>query len=108
MAEAIKLEMAEGTFDTAAEERKNVIRLKKPYSFEGVKYQEIDLSGLDQLTVKDAVDAQRQLFGEGEIATATICETTTAFARTMSCTWSSPTVSRGRSTPKSTLPVWPI
>ena len=48
MAEAIKLEMAEGTFDTAAEERKNVIHLKKPYSFEGVKYQEIDLSGLDK------------------------------------------------------------
>ncbi len=83
MAEAIKMEMAEGTIDTVAGERKNVIRLKKPYSFEGVKYQEIDLSGLDQLTVKDAVDAQRQLFGEGEIATATICETTTAFARTI-------------------------
>ena len=81
MAEAIKMEMAEGTIDTVAEERKNVIRLKKPYSFEGVKYQEIDLSGLDKLTIQDAVDVQRQIFGEGEVASAMICETTTAFAR---------------------------
>lgn len=62
-------------------ERENVIVLKTPYKFEGKEYPEIDLSGLDNLTVQDAVDAQRQLFGEQEVATATICETTTAFAR---------------------------
>ena len=28
----------------------------------------IDLSGLDKLTVKDAIDAQRQLFNEREVA----------------------------------------
>lgn len=81
MAEAIKMEMAEGTIDTVAEERKNVIRLKKPYSFEGVKYQEIDLSGLDKLTIQDAIDVQRKLFGERETASVVLCETTTAFAR---------------------------
>ena len=33
------------------------------------------------LTVKDAIDAQRQLFNEREVAAAMLCETTTAFAR---------------------------
>lgn len=59
------------------------VKLEKPYVFEGKEYGEIDLTGLNKLTIKDAIDAQRQLFGEQEVAAAVLCETTTAFARTM-------------------------
>ena len=59
----------------------NIIKLGKPYQFEKKEYSEIDLSGLDKLTIKDAVSVQRQLFDEQEVAAAILCETTTAFAR---------------------------
>lgn len=61
--------------------QKIVVALGKPYVFEGKEYPEIDLTNLDKLTIQDAIDAQRQLFGEQEIAAAVLCETTTAFAR---------------------------
>jgi hypothetical protein len=63
------------------EEKENVITLKKPYKFEGKEYTEIDLSGLEKMTVMDAVDVQIELFNQREVATATVCESTTAFAR---------------------------
>lgn len=61
-------------------ERSHVIVLKKPYTWERKEYTEIDLSGLEQLTIKDAIDAQRDLFGQQEVASSLLCETTTAFA----------------------------
>lgn len=82
----IKTEGQTETMETPADqqtERENVVKLAKPYVFEGKEYPEIDLSGLDKLTIKDAIDAQRQLFGEQEVAAAVLCETTTAFARTI-------------------------
>lgn len=57
------------------------VTLGKPYLFEEQEYTTIDMSGLDKLTVQDAVDAQGQLFNEREVASAVVCETTTAFAR---------------------------
>lgn len=66
---------------TAPPAREKVITLKKPYVFEKQEYSEIDLSGLDKLTIQDAIDIQGQLFSAGEEASATLCETTTAFAR---------------------------
>lgn len=63
------------------EDRRNVIELKRPYTFEGKEYTEIDISGLDRLTIQDAINAQRKLFGERETASVVLCETTTAFAR---------------------------
>lgn len=72
----------EVTTETVPQEnRRNVITLKKPYTFEKKEYTEIDLSGLDKLTIQDAIDAQRKLFGERETASVVLCETTTAFAR---------------------------
>lgn len=65
----------------AVQEERRVIDLGKPYKFEDTEYTEIDLSGLDKLTVKDAIDIQRQLFNEREVAAAMLTETTTAFAR---------------------------
>lgn len=74
--------MAEANEETAQiTQNERVIDLGKPYKFEGTEYASIDLSGLDKLTVKDAIDAQRQLFNEREVAAAMLCETTTAFAR---------------------------
>lgn len=73
--------------ETAGKEGKETVeriavKLEKPYVFENTEYQEIDLTGLEKLTIQDAIDAQRQLFGEQEVAAAVLCETTTAFART--------------------------
>ena len=44
----------------------NTIKLKKPYSFEDEEYTSIDLSGLDGLTMQDAIDAQKEVVGNGE------------------------------------------
>lgn len=65
--------------------REGVIVLNTPYLFEKKEYTEIDLSGLENLTVNDAVNAQRELFNEQEIAASVLCETTTAFARKLAC-----------------------
>lgn len=42
----------------------DIIKLAKPYVFEGTEYGEIDLNGLDKLTVQDAIDAQLALTGQ--------------------------------------------
>ena len=78
MADEIKNTVEE---ETGGAEHRHVITLKTPYQFEGREYSEIDLSGLEQLTVKDAVDAQRRLINAGEAAASLVCETTTAFSR---------------------------
>lgn len=64
-----------------AEEQKHVVAFKRPYLFERKEYTEVDLSGLDKLTVKDAIEAQRQLFSQQEVAASLLTETTTAFAQ---------------------------
>lgn len=61
-------------------ERAHVVTFSKPYKFEGREYKEIDLGGLESLTVNDAIKVQQRLFGQQEIASTLICETTTAFA----------------------------
>lgn len=71
------------TIEAQATTAAEVVKLNRPYVFEGKEYHEIDLSGLDKLTIQDAIDTQRQLFGEQEVAAAVLCETTTAFARTI-------------------------
>ena len=62
-------------------ENQYLLKLNRPYVFEGKEYAEIDLAGLDKLTVQDAINAQRQLFNEREPAAMLLCETTTAFVR---------------------------
>lgn len=73
-------EAAENTADQQTRQKIAVV-FGKPYVFEDKEYPEIDLSDLDKLTVQDAIDTQRQLFGEQEVAASVLCETTTAFAR---------------------------
>lgn len=62
-------------------ENQYLLKLNRLYVFEGKEYAEIDLAGLDKLTVQDAINAQRQLFNEREPAAMLLCETTTAFVR---------------------------
>lgn len=62
-----------------------LIKFNKPYVWEGKEYTELDLSGLEKLTIRDAVDVQKKLFNDGEAATAMLCETTTAFSREIAC-----------------------
>lgn len=84
MAQEKKVEAAENIATKAeqtATEREGVITLNTPYLFEGKEYTEIDLGALKGLTIQDAVDAQRELLDEREVAASLVCETTTAFAR---------------------------
>ena len=76
--------MAEANEETAQiTQNERVIDLGKPYKFEGTEYTSIDLSGLDKLTVKDAIDAQRQLFNEREVAAAKAAELPIEFFKLM-------------------------
>ena len=63
------------------EERRHVVAFKRPYLFEKKEYRSVDLGGLDALTVKDAIEVQKQLFNQQEVAASLLTETTTAFAR---------------------------
>jgi len=59
----------------------HVVKWKRPYKFEGEEYTEVDLSGLDHLTIQDAIAIQKQLFSSGkEVAGSLLSETTMAFA----------------------------
>ena len=64
-------------------ERRHIVTFKRPYLFERNEYTEVDLSGLDGLTVKDAIEVQRQLFAQQEVAASLLTETTTAFAQAL-------------------------
>lgn len=46
--------------------KKLVIEPKKPYVFEDEEYETIDLSGLEKLTMQDAIEAQKNVVGTGE------------------------------------------
>lgn len=52
--------MGEGENGAEDEEESLVIRLKKPYQFEGKEYTEIDLSGLEELTAADMIALENQ------------------------------------------------
>ena len=75
--------MSEQTYE------KITVKFSKPYLFEGNEYDEVDLSGIQDLTIQDAIDTQRELFGEQEVAASILCETTTAFARSIAAKASS-------------------
>lgn len=72
--------MSENTSGTGNEQAKRVVKLAKPYKFDDEEYTEIDLSGLDNLTIKDAILAMKNLAGKNELAALVTPETSTAFA----------------------------
>lgn len=65
------------------EERRHVVQFKRPYLFERKEYEEVDLGGLDAMTVKDAIEVQKQLFSQQEVAASLMTETTVAFAQAL-------------------------
>lgn len=52
--------MGEGENGAEDEEESFVIKLRKPYQFEGKEYTEIDLSGLEELTAADMIALENQ------------------------------------------------
>ena len=49
------------------EENKYLIKFRKPFIFEDETYKEIDLSGLEDLSAKDMIQAQRTMERSGSI-----------------------------------------
>lgn len=45
-----------------------LIEFKNPYSFEAKEYSQVDLSGLELLTAKDLIDAEKQFAASGQVA----------------------------------------
>ena len=68
--EVVTEEEAAPQAETAEVNPKYIVKFKKPYRFEGRDYTEVDLSGLERLTVKDAIEVQRDLFSQQEIGRA--------------------------------------
>jgi hypothetical protein len=49
-------------------ENEYLIEFKKPYIFEDKEYAQVDLSGLEGLTAKDLIDAEKQFAAAGQVA----------------------------------------
>lgn len=49
------------------EELSNIVKFSKPFNFEGTEYKEVDLSGVENLTGKDMIEAQKE-YGKGNFA----------------------------------------
>ena len=83
MAEQEKKEMImeQGKEKVQQADQKDVLVFNRPYVFEGTEYKEVDLSGIRNLTIMDAIQAQKDLINQRELAAAILMETTTAFAR---------------------------
>ena len=45
-----------------------VVKFSRSYSFEGKSYSEVDLSGMDNLTAKDMIEAEKYLFKTGTVS----------------------------------------
>ncbi len=58
-----------------------IVTFDKPYTWEGKEYKEVDLSGMETMTVQDMVDVQKKL--SGDTAAILMMETTTIFAQEM-------------------------
>ena len=54
-------------FEQEAEENKYVIEFKKPFVWEDETYTKIDLSGVEDLSAKDMIQAQRVMEKSGSI-----------------------------------------
>lgn len=49
--------------------QEHIVKLYKPYEFEGKTYNEIDLSRIDDLTTEDLTEAERSFTRSGGMAT---------------------------------------
>lgn len=48
--------------------KKLILKFNKPYDFEGKKHEEVDLRGLDNLTTKDLITADKIFISSGQMA----------------------------------------
>ena len=76
---AVEQEVTEQTAPAAEQTNDKLVKLAKPYKFDDEEYSEIDLSGLDKLTIEDAVLTVKKLTGDGELAAMVMPETSTAY-----------------------------
>lgn len=60
------------------EENQYLIKFKKPYEFEGGSYNEVDLSGLEDLTARDLSSAEKVVAASGQMPL--MSEMTVAYA----------------------------
>ena len=45
-----------------------VVKFSRSYTFEGKSYSEVDLAGMDDLTAKDMIEAEKYLFKTGTVS----------------------------------------
>ena len=76
---AVEQEVTEQTAPAAEQTNDKLVKLAKPYKFDDEEYSEINLSGLDKLTIEDAVLTVKKLTGDGELAAMVMPETSTAY-----------------------------
>lgn len=74
-------EIAESKAAETTEEKPGIVKLSKPYVFEGKEYTEIDLSGIKDLKISDAIRIQSNLIDKEAAVAIQLTEKTTAFAR---------------------------
>ena len=65
--------------NTEKKENAKLVKLAHPYRFDDKEYTEINLSGLDGLTIEDAIIAAKNLYNAGETAAMITPETATAY-----------------------------
>lgn len=63
------------------EDKEGIVKFSKPYTFEGVEYNEIDLSKMADLTIGDAIDAQSELDQVAQLSAMTMTEFATILAQ---------------------------
>lgn len=59
------LEIVESTSENQDEPVEVILKFKKPFVFEGVTYNEIDLSALENITGEDMIQVNRRLTADG-------------------------------------------
>lgn len=64
-----KEEIAPAQFEE--EEKEEILKFRKPYVFEGQEYTEIDLSGIADLTIQDAINVQKSIEPTLQVSAAT-------------------------------------
>ena len=62
MSNATEKTTVAATPENPAAESDTLIKFSKPYVFENQTYTEIDLAGLENLTARDMIDAEKYLF----------------------------------------------
>lgn len=49
-------------------ENQFLVKFNKPYKFEGQEYTEVDLCGIEDLTTKDIIEAEKQFASTGQVS----------------------------------------